>query len=250
MKALAAGLALTLAACAVAANGETSGPDGLMVWKDLLERPRPQPTDDDRLWRRPTAGRRPVAARRRRPAPRRSDGPWRLLADRHRRPDIDELDRRGSARAAASRCGTSIIAASTGPAAAIPAPSSTPPRPPTRCASMPRDYNLDLSRVVATGHSAGGHLALWLAARPATVRRNRGVRITLRLPGANAATIERRMVAPLKTAIRARLGDREIVSNVAERRGDARHPLPGIHPGGRSGLHRSARRWRPQATGK
>jgi acetyl esterase/lipase len=27
-------------------------------------------------------------------------------------------------------------------------------------------YNLDLHRVVAVGHSAGGHLALWLAARP------------------------------------------------------------------------------------
>jgi acetyl esterase/lipase len=27
-------------------------------------------------------------------------------------------------------------------------------------------YPLDLGRVVATGHSAGGHLALWLAARP------------------------------------------------------------------------------------
>jgi len=27
-------------------------------------------------------------------------------------------------------------------------------------------YNLDLTRLVATGHSAGGHLALWLAARP------------------------------------------------------------------------------------
>ena len=29
-----------------------------------------------------------------------------------------------------------------------------------------RRYNLNLSRLVATGHSAGGHLALWLAARP------------------------------------------------------------------------------------
>ena len=28
-----------------------------------------------------------------------------------------------------------------------------------------RTYNLDLSRLVATGHSAGGHLALWLAGR-------------------------------------------------------------------------------------
>ncbi len=27
-------------------------------------------------------------------------------------------------------------------------------------------YNLDLSRVITTGHSAGGHLAMWLAARP------------------------------------------------------------------------------------
>lgn len=27
-------------------------------------------------------------------------------------------------------------------------------------------YKLDLDRVIATGHSAGGHLALWLAARP------------------------------------------------------------------------------------
>jgi acetyl esterase/lipase len=27
-------------------------------------------------------------------------------------------------------------------------------------------YNLDISRLVAVGHSAGGHLALWLAGRP------------------------------------------------------------------------------------
>ncbi len=27
-------------------------------------------------------------------------------------------------------------------------------------------YNLDLNKVIASGHSAGGHLALWLAARP------------------------------------------------------------------------------------
>ena len=30
---------------------------------------------------------------------------------------------------------------------------------------LARDYDLDLDRVVAVGHSAGGHLALWLAAR-------------------------------------------------------------------------------------
>ena len=31
--------------------------------------------------------------------------------------------------------------------------------------SIAREYNLDLDRVIAMGHSAGGHLALWLAAR-------------------------------------------------------------------------------------
>jgi len=32
--------------------------------------------------------------------------------------------------------------------------------------SLADDFGLDLGRVVAVGHSAGGHLALWLAARP------------------------------------------------------------------------------------
>lgn len=33
-------------------------------------------------------------------------------------------------------------------------------------ATHAREYHLDTSRIVAVGHSAGGHLALWLAARP------------------------------------------------------------------------------------
>lgn len=32
--------------------------------------------------------------------------------------------------------------------------------------TLARDHRLDLSRVVSIGHSAGGHFALWLAARP------------------------------------------------------------------------------------
>ena len=32
--------------------------------------------------------------------------------------------------------------------------------------SVARDHPLDLDRVVAVGHSAGGHLVLWLGARP------------------------------------------------------------------------------------
>lgn len=35
----------------------------------------------------------------------------------------------------------------------------------TRLETLARDYPLDLERVVLIGHSAGGHLALWLAAR-------------------------------------------------------------------------------------
>lgn len=35
-----------------------------------------------------------------------------------------------------------------------------------RLRTLAQRYPLDLSRVVATGHSAGGHLALWAAARP------------------------------------------------------------------------------------
>lgn len=35
-----------------------------------------------------------------------------------------------------------------------------------RLLSAARDYDLDTRHVVAVGHSAGGHLALWLAARP------------------------------------------------------------------------------------
>ena len=32
--------------------------------------------------------------------------------------------------------------------------------------TLQRDYQLDLARVISIGHSAGGHLAMWLAARP------------------------------------------------------------------------------------
>jgi acetyl esterase/lipase len=35
-----------------------------------------------------------------------------------------------------------------------------------RLATVAAEYRLDTSRVVAVGHSAGGHLALWLAGRP------------------------------------------------------------------------------------
>jgi acetyl esterase/lipase len=51
------------------------------------------------------------------------------------------------------------------------------------------DFDLDLDRVVATGHSAGGHLALWAAARPGLPASapGAGPRVTVRAVAALAA---------------------------------------------------------------
>ena len=69
VKPLALLLALALAACAMAQPSPPTPhrPDGLMIWPDLLERPRPQPDRDrSRYGAGRAAGRRPLAARRRR----------------------------------------------------------------------------------------------------------------------------------------------------------------------------------------
>jgi hypothetical protein len=117
------------------------------------------------VWRSGAAGGRSLASRRQRSAPDRADGPWRLLADRDRRPPDHELDRRRSEEARLRRLehrlsrvdregggypGTFLDAAAATDALRI---------------SCARRYNLDVSPLVAVGHSAGGHLALWLAGR-------------------------------------------------------------------------------------
>ena len=71
---------------------------------------------------------------------------------------------------AAWRCGTSNTAG-WATAAAIRIPSATSPKESTSCAWSRRGIELDLKHVVLVGHSAGGDLALWAAARghlPAT----------------------------------------------------------------------------------
>jgi len=156
-----------LAACAVseAPNSPGSGPDGLMAWPDLLGRPRPQPTatiayGDDSLqvvdlYLPQGAGPHPTAIMV-------HGGCWQTeIADRRimnwiaadlarRGIAVWNIDYRGVDRAGGGYPGTFQDAAA--------------------AADALRDHaarhNLDLSRVVATGHSAGGHLALWLAARP------------------------------------------------------------------------------------
>ena len=174
LKALALAWALALAACAVASGDEqqAGGPGRLMAWPDLLERPRPEPTTTIRygddplqvvdLWLPEGEGPHPVVLMV-------HGGCWQTdIADRH----DHELDRRrppparhrglehryrGVDRPGGGYPGTFLDAAA--------------------AADALRDqagrHRLDLSRLVAVGHSAGGHLALWLAARPAAAQGQR-----------------------------------------------------------------------------
>ena len=142
-----------------------SGPDGLMAWPDLLERVRPQPSASLAygegalqivdLWLPAGDGPHPTVLMV-------HGGCWQTeIADRRIMNWIaDDLRRRGIAvwnieyrgvdRDGGGYPGTFLDVAA--------------------AADSLRDhaerYHLDLSRLVATGHSAGGHLALWLAARP------------------------------------------------------------------------------------
>lgn len=63
------------------------------------------------------------------------------------------------------------------------------------------EESLDLARVVAIGHSAGGHLALWAAARPGLPAGAPGAEPSIRLAGAVAQA----GVADLREAVRLRL---------------------------------------------
>ncbi|MBX3562859.1 MAG: alpha/beta hydrolase [Sphingomonas sp.] len=167
-KLLALALLLSLAAGAVAegsGTGVASGADGLMVWPDLLERPRPAADrfiayGDDALqvvdlWLPEGPGPHPTVLMV-------HGGCWQTeiadrrimnwIADDLRRRGIAvwNIDYRGVDRDGGGYPGTFLDAAA--------------------AADALRDhaatYHLDISRLVAIGHSAGGHLALWLAARP------------------------------------------------------------------------------------
>ncbi|HEX8641050.1 MAG TPA: alpha/beta hydrolase [Allosphingosinicella sp.] len=164
---LAAGPLLALAGCAMAQSGETkaSGTDGLLVWPDLLERDRPQPDATIAygasalqvvdLWLPPGEGPHPTAIMV-------HGGCWQTeIADRRimnwiaadlRRRGIAvwNIDYRGVDRDGGGYPGTFLDAAAAADA----------------LREHAARYRLDISRLVATGHSAGGHLALWLAARP------------------------------------------------------------------------------------
>jgi acetyl esterase/lipase len=168
-RSLALAAALALAACSVTsptpAPAPTATPAALMTWPDLLERPRPEPSatieyGDQQmqrvdLWLPTGKGPHPTVLMV-------HGGCWQTeIADRRimnwiaddlrkRGIAVWNIDYRGVDRDGGGYPGTFLDAAAA--ADALRANASR--------------YNLDISPLVAVGHSAGGHLALWLAGRP------------------------------------------------------------------------------------
>lgn len=179
-KSLALILGLALAGCAVSEtpSPKASGADGLLVWPDLLERPRPEPSATIRygedalqlvdLWLPQGAGPHPTVLMV-------HGGCWQTgiadrrimnwIADDLRRRGIAvwNIDYRGVDREGGGYPGTFLDVADAADALRTHA----------------AEYDIDFHPLVAIGHSAGGHLALWLGARPIVNRRNRTVVISL-----------------------------------------------------------------------
>ena len=168
-KPLALAASLALAACSVDSPtpppAPTPTPGTLMTWPDLLERPRSEPTatidyGDKQmqrvdLWLPEGEGPHPTVLMV-------HGGCWQTdIADRRimswiaddlrkRGIAVWNIDYRGVDREGGGYPGTFLDAAAAADALRVHA----------------ERYNLDISPLVAVGHSAGGHLALWLAGRP------------------------------------------------------------------------------------
>ncbi len=166
--------ALVQAGCAMRPAGETqetatAAAPQLMKWPDLLTRTRPEPTatityGSDSLqvadlWLPDGRGPHPTVLMV-------HGGCWQTeIADRtimnwiandlrRRGIAVWNIDYRGVDRPGGGYPGTFLDAASAADALRVHA----------------ARYRLDLSRLTAVGHSAGGHLAMWLAARPRLAR--------------------------------------------------------------------------------
>ena len=164
---------IALAACAVGQTPDNRGNDKapakaagrLMTWPDLLERPRPAPSatipyGDDPLqvadlWLPAGEGPHPVVLMV-------HGGCWQTeIADRTIKNWIaDDLRKRGIAVWNIDYRGVDR------PGGGYPGTFQDAAAAADALRTHAAEYRLDLRRVVATGHSAGGHLALWLAARP------------------------------------------------------------------------------------
>jgi acetyl esterase/lipase len=167
-KPLALAFALALAASAMAQQPSPPsprGPDGLMAWPDLLERPRPRPAATLAYGPDPLqvvdlylprgAGPHPVVLMI-------HGGCWQTeIADRTIMSWIaDDLARRGIAVWNIDYRGVDR------PGGGYPGTFQDAAAAADALRAHAAEYHLDLHRVVAAGHSAGGHLALWLAGRP------------------------------------------------------------------------------------
>jgi acetyl esterase/lipase len=171
-KALALISGIAVAACAVGHTADNSSANGtqpaagrLMVWADLLERPRPAPSatvhyGSDPLqvadvWVPAGEGPHPVVLMV-------HGGCWQTgIADRTIMNWIaDDLRKRGIAVWNIDYRGVDR------PGGGYPGTFQDVAAAADALRTHAADYHLDLRRVIAIGHSAGGHLALWLAGRP------------------------------------------------------------------------------------
>jgi len=136
-----------------------------LTWPDLLKRPRPQPTttidygtnllQKVDLWLPEGKRKFPVVVMV-------HGGCWQTsIADRHIMDWIaDDLRKDGIAVWNIDYRGVDR------PGGGYPGTFNDAAQATDQLATVADKYHLDLRRVVAVGHSAGGHLALWLAARP------------------------------------------------------------------------------------
>lgn len=163
--ALSACLAAACALVAAAVPGATSRPAVLMKWPDLLNRKHPSPTATVKygsdplqvvdVWIPRGRGRHPTVLMV-------HGGCWQsAIADRHIMDWIaEDLRRRGFAVWNIDYRGIDR------PGGGFPGTFSDVAAAADAVRTHAREYRLDTRRVVAVGHSAGGHLALWLAGRP------------------------------------------------------------------------------------
>lgn len=173
MRALALSFALTLAACSGPAptpgqpateQPRYAAPVQIMTWDDLLSRPKVSPshsiqwgegaTDIADLWLPDGAGPHPVVLMV-------HGGCWqKAIADRTLMNwAADDLRKRGMAVWNIEYRGVDE------PGGGYPGTFTDVARAADALRGQAVAYNLDLNRVAAFGHSAGGHLALWLAGR-------------------------------------------------------------------------------------
>lgn len=189
--------------------------DGLLVWPDLLTRERPQPSATIAygssglqvvdLWLPAGKGPHPTVLMV-------HGGCWQTeIADRRIMNWIsDDLRRRGIAvwnidyrgvdKEGGGYPGTFLDAAAAADALRAHAPR----------------YNLDIDPLVAVGHSAGGHLALWLAARRHVSARATTLIVTAVLPGIAPEEVEARRTRPIERIARSAPGVRALHSTITE----------------------------------